>query len=300
MRLNTRERKFFVETEVEVPDVRRKIINTTVLAKTKEDAIESYTQELNRKGFSVLDIRKKFSVVPGIVFLGITVIMSFFRYFEKNGFNYIELYPDILSLLLSLVIYSAFVIRIKGIDNVFKNISDTVISILFVLVMGIVIKIFAGNSVRSSGIIGNLLGKIGLGNSFSLVIAAIVLSWLGLEKICGFIWIAIIVLGIAELVTCGNYMGNFKGSIFLLSLFLGGIFYLKYEGKQVISSFKRGVSLSANVLGSNINESKRLSKEKLSRGIKNDEEIDNEIVNRIQNNNSIDNNIRHEIDSGNE
>lgn len=263
--LGTNDRKFFVEAEVELPYVKKEIRNVAVQAKTKEEAIEKYSQELEKNGISVVDISKRVSPITGIIFLGVTVLMSFFRYYEKDGFNSLELYPNIVSLLLSLVVYSAFVIRIKGIENIFKNFSDTLISILFIVVMGIFIKIFTGDSTIPAGAIGKFLKMIGLGNNYVLIIAAIILSWLGLKQICGFVWLAVIGFGLTELVTCGNYMGDFKGSLFILSAFLGCIFYLKYEGKLIINSFKKLTVSTINFIGNDIKESQNLAKKGVSK-----------------------------------
>lgn len=133
-------------------------------------------------------------------------------------------------------------------------------SVLVILVLATFINIFSRNAKVATGIVGKILEKIGLNNSNYLIVAAIVLSWLGIKQVACFVWIAIIALGIAELVTCGNYMGNFKGALFLLSSFLGFLFYLKYEGKIIINSFRKLGAVSGNFVKSNIDESKQLIK----------------------------------------
>lgn len=263
--LEAKEKNYFVEAEVEIPYLKKEIRNVAVKAKNKDVAIEKYKQELKQEGISVVDISKRFTPIPGIIFLGITVLMSFFRYFEKDGFNSLELYPNIVSLVLSIVIYSAFVIRIKGIESVFKNFADTLISVLFILTLGVFITIFTGDGTIPSGVIGKFLKKIGFGNSYVLIISAIILSWLGLKQICGFAWLAVIGFGFAELITCGNYLGNFKGSIFILSAFLGCIFYLKYEGRLIVNSFKKMTVSTVNFIGSDIKESQALAKRGVSK-----------------------------------
>ena len=257
--MSQKEGKYFIEAEVKVPYVRTEVRNVSVKGTDSDNAIAKYESELKNQGLSVTTISKRTSAIPGIICFGIALIMSFFRYFEDGGFNYIYLYPNIVSVLLSVVIYSSFVIRIKGIQNTFKNPLDTIISILFILVFAIFIQIFTGNSKTSSGLIGNFLSKIGLGNSYYLIIAAIVLSWLGIKQVCGFVWLAIFALALTELVTCGNYMGNVKGSIFILSAFCGFVFFLKYEGKLIINSFKKLAISSTNFIKSDLDESKKLT-----------------------------------------
>lgn len=257
--MSQKESKYFIEAEVKVPYVRTEVRNISVKGTDSDNAIAKYELELKEQGLSVTSISKRTSSIPGIICFGIALVMSFFRYFEEGGFNYIYLYPNIVSVLLSVVIYSSFVIRIKGIQNTFKNPLDTIISILFILVFAIFIHIFTGNSKTSSGLIGKFLSKIGLGNSYYLIIAAIVLSWLGIKQVCGFVWLAIFALALTELVTCGNYMGNVKGSIFILSAFCGFVFFLKYEGKLIINSFKKLAISSTNFIKSDLDESKKLT-----------------------------------------
>ena len=132
-------------------------------------------------------------------------LISCFDYHNDVGFDKYNFYPSIFSLILSVVVYSAFVIRIKGLENMFNNtVVDVVISVLLILVMGIFIEILSGNASTKTGIIGKILEKLGFGNSYILIIAAAVLSWLGLKQICGFVWLAVIFFGLTELGTCGR------------------------------------------------------------------------------------------------
>ena len=254
-----KEGKYFIEAEVRVPYVRTEVRNVAVKGTNSDTAIAKYELELKEQGLSVTSISKRTSAIPGIICFSIALVMSFFRYFEEGGFNYIYLYPNIVSVLLSVVIYSSFVIRIKGIQNTFKNSLDTIISMLFILVFAMFIQIFTSNSKISSGLIGKILSKLGLGNSYYLIIAAIVLSWLGIKQVCGFVWLAIFALALTELVTCGNYMGNVKGSVFILSSFCGFVFFLKYEGKLIINSFRKLAISSSTFVKSDLDESKKLA-----------------------------------------
>jgi hypothetical protein len=160
-----------------------------------------------------------------------------------------------ISILLSLVMYSAFVIRVKRIENVFKNLPDLLISLLFIVVLAIFIKLFAADTVQSNGIIGKFLAKIGFGNSYLLIIAALILSWLGMKQICGVVLIAILLFGSIELATCGDYMRNFKSVLFILSAFCGCVFYLKYEGDLIIQSFTNLGNGMIGFMDDNIKES---------------------------------------------
>ena len=250
---NKKTKSFLVETILEKPCTEKQLMRVQVDASNEKDA-----HELVQKAYAnVSSIKIISSPLPAIILFSITLVMSLFKYFD--GFDSIVLFPNIISLFFSILVYCAFVIRSKGVENTFKNKSDTILSILFILVFAIFIKIFVGESTIPSGFVGKLLNKIGIGNNWLLICGAILLSWLGIKQIAGFVWIAVVVLGLVELTTCGSYMGNIKGCIFLLSAFVGFVFYLKYEGKLIINSFKDNSSYIFESINFDIIESKNLS-----------------------------------------
>ena len=226
------------EAETAIPSIITQIRNVPIQADNKEEAIAQYQQQL-LDGEELLNISKKASPIPGIVFLSLPILMSCFRFFKNYGIDYIELKPDLISTTISTIIYSSFVIRAKGIKNTFKGIFDTIISILIILLMAIFIKFFVGNNELFTGWFGKLLSKLNLNiTKNQIIIGASILSWIGVKQISGLLWLLVIGLGLTEFASCGNYMGSLQGSFFVLSAFLGCIFYLKYEGKIIIDSLK--------------------------------------------------------------
>lgn len=260
-----RSKIFFVEAEVEIPAVKHKIITASVFAKNKNEALEKYKKELENNEITCVNVSKRESPFSGIVLLGVTVLISFFTYYEPGHFQSVVLFPNMTSILFSIIIYASFVIRVKGLENAFKKFADITISILFILVMGIFIKLFAGSSTIPQGVIGKFLEHIGFGNNYLLIFLAAALSWLGLKQICGFVWLAVIGLGFIEFATCGKYMGDFKGVVFILSAFTGIIAYLKYEGKLVMNAFKEMVLITKNSIGTDIKESQKFTKDGISK-----------------------------------
>lgn len=87
-----------------------------------------------------------------------------------------------------------------------------------------------------------------------------ILSWIGMKSVAGIIWVIITGLGILQLVTSGNIMGEYTRAVFILSSFNGFVFYLKYEGKLIINSFKAVTSKSMNNVVSDINDIKKPKK----------------------------------------
>ncbi len=268
--MDRKQKKYAIEAEVEIPCYKCEIRNVvlTEQAENFNDAVSEYKENLKKEGSFLVSFSKKASAVPAIIFLAIASLFTFVGYYENDGFNKIDLCPGMVSLLISIVIYSSFIIRIKGITNTFKNIPDLFVSVLFIYMLAVFINIFTGNGKVSSGIIGKFLEKLGFTKNYYLLIAGIVLSWLGMKQICGFIWIAIIFFGLAELSTCGEYMRNFIGTIFLLSSFLGFVFYLKYEGKKIVNSFKKLAETTASFVKSDVDESDKFARSKATRIIR--------------------------------
>lgn len=130
----------------------------------------------------------------------------------------------------------------KGIQSSFNSAFDVVISMLCVWLLASFIRVLLNDAVESSGFVNDLLETIGMGNSLWLIILAVVLSWLGMKNISKYVYLIVAVLGFVELCSIDSYMGNFFSIIFLLSSFLGFVFYLKYEGKLITDSLIKTTS----------------------------------------------------------
>jgi len=262
--LQNREKRFLIEAETAVPSITTKIKNVPICAETEEKAIEIFEHQL-QDGETLINISKKTSPIPGIIFLSIPIIMSYFPFYD--GFDSINLFPDMLSTLIATIIYSSFVIRIKGMKNTFKGIMDIIISLMIILLMGIVLKFFVGdNSIFGNGLISKFLKLFSIKITKShLIIIAIILSWLGIRQISGFLWLIIIGLGLTEFATCGKYLGNVQGTLFVLSAFCGCIFYLKYEGRLIINSFSNMTYSISHFFKHDIDGSLNYAKQQLTK-----------------------------------
>lgn len=233
--------------DVEIPTSRK--IESSQIVKVELDGFKGkdYAESELRNSLAEtyganFEIYKRFNPFPGIVFLAIAVVLSFFPYDLKSGTAQLNLIPNPICLFLSLIIYSSVVLRIKGLQEFFNSVTDVLISILCILLLATFIKVLLNDAVEKSGVVNNFLEKFGLGNSIWLMIIAIVLSWLGQKNIAKYVCFIVAVLGFVELCSIDGYMGDFKSIIFILSSFLGFVFYLKYEGKLITDSLKNTAS----------------------------------------------------------
>lgn len=261
-KMKEKEKLFILEAELSVPYEKTEIQTYSVKAGSLEDAKKIFLKKKKKENGTIkcIDLRNKTSAWPGIISFSIAVFLSLMPYYEHDGFKSVFLFPNMSALLVSLVLYSSFVIKVKGMENTFKNVKDSIISLLCILVLAIFIKIFLRDSIPPGSVIGRITKLFKLNNSYTLVAAAAILSWIGMKSVAGIIWVIIAGLGILQLVTAGNIMGEYTGAIFILSSFSGFIFYLKYEGKLIINSFKTAASKAMNSVASDINDIKKPKK----------------------------------------
>ena len=254
-----KERVFTLEAELEVALKKLEVQTLSVKADSLENAKGAVLARFQEnKGLKCVELNKKVSVLPGILSFSIALLLTTIPFYEKDGFNSVFLFPNIISLVCSLFVYSSFVIRVKGINNTFKNIPDFIISILCILVLASFIKIFLRDSIVLTGWVGAMLKMLGLNNSYILITGAVIFSWLGIRGIAGFMWIIIAILGMVELATAGEYMGEYISAVFILSAFCGFIFYLKYEGKIIINSFATLTKNTQNLVMYDINKTNEM------------------------------------------
>lgn len=254
-----KEKLFILEAELSVPYERTEIQTYSVKAANFDDAKRSFLKKNKKENDEIkcVEVRKKTSAWPSIISFSIALFLSLIPYYEHDGFKSVYLFPNMSALLVSIVLYSSFVIKVKGLENTFKNTKDCILSLLCILVLAIFIKIFLRDSIPPKSAIGRVMSLLKLNNSYTLIAAAVILSWIGVKSVAGIIWVITAGLGILQLVTAGNIMGEFTGAVFILSSFSGFVFYLKYEGKLIINSFKTLTSKAMNSVASDINEIKK-------------------------------------------
>ncbi len=236
-----------------------------ISAKNQEEAASICEKQLKESNISFVALNKKSGVLPAIIFLFIASLFSFFDFYKEHSLKTISLMPNITSMLFSIIIYSAFVIRVKGINNTFKNFSDTLVSILFFYTLAIFINLFVELPASSSGFIGKLFYKTLNIKPISFIIVATILSLIGLKQICGFVWIFICITGIIELSSLEAFLGKWNSLIFLISSFLGIVFYLKYEGEVIQNSFKKLSQTTFEIIKSDINNSSTFINQELTK-----------------------------------
>ncbi len=191
----------------------------------KKIAKKNFSEEFLTTGSIIVTerplMRQKRSIFA-LVAMIIPILLSFVSW--KNGHSTISISPDLISCLFGVTIYSAFVIRFKGIQRTVDSIYDILFAVVSAILFSTFIKILLFQTEIS------VLGIIKLSIDTNVIlIVAVILSWLGL-KIVSLSCIGIIVLlALGNIVGLNDAMGSIWGTIYIISSFLGIIMYASVE-----------------------------------------------------------------------
>ena len=189
-----------------------------------------------RKSFpdalNVTAAKKSRMKTAAIIFMSISCFLSFIPWYL--GPITLSLQPSLFTIMLAIGFYSAVIIRLKGLHNSFNNATDTILSILTILLCASFLNFFIGDvDIQIFWFNIFVSGKI-------LLTAAFLLSWLGVALVAKFVWIALFVLAAARIMVGDAAMG-FWGVVYVLSAFLGIIFQLKQESAGFRESLGREI-----------------------------------------------------------
>ena len=147
----------------------------------------------------------------------------------------INIHPNLLSTLCAVLFYASLIIRYEGVFRA-KNLFEALVSILrtflncWVLSSLVSISLFpASNSTGNLTIIGFLNNP-----QSTLLIIALLLSWLGMKAIAGFSWVLFIVAAWRHVLEINSSMGML-GAVFILTLALS--LFLQIKNYAIISDF---------------------------------------------------------------
>jgi hypothetical protein len=112
----------------------------------------------------------------------------------------ISLQPTLIPMLFSLAIYSAVIIRIKGLKNSFNSVTESICNILTIIFIASFISLLSGDAeIEILDFIIPVSGKL-------LLIFTALLSWLGMAKVAKFVWIGLFVLAAFRLLAADAAM----------------------------------------------------------------------------------------------
>jgi hypothetical protein len=167
---------------------------------------------------------------PAIICLAIACVISLIPW--NVGGAVFSLAPSMVSTLVAVGLYSAVIIRLKGLQNSFNGVSEIILSLLTILFCSSFINYFCGDvNIQIFWFKIFISGKI-------ILTFAILISWIGMASIAGIVWIALFVLAATRFLLGDAAMGIW-GIVYVLSAFLGIILQLKQQSPDFLNSLSR-------------------------------------------------------------
>lgn len=91
----------------------------------------------------------------------------------------------------------------------------------------------------------------------SLLVAAVVFSWVGIKEVAGIVWAAVLIFGVTRLCSIDSVMG-FTGSLYLLCAFLSGVLqWLELDVRLSLDGLKKEFSALSNDAASLLSKEER-------------------------------------------
>ena len=199
--------------------------------------------------------RKKRSIIA-LVAMAIPILLSLISW--KHGHNTISISPNLISCFFGVLIYSAFVIRFKGIQRTVNSVYDILFAIVSAIMISTFVRIILIN--KEISLFGGLI-ELPV-NTTIVLIVAVILSWVGLKVMSLTCLGFVIFWALSNIVGLSETMGTLWGSIFIISSFLGVIMYASVEPAFMDS--KKAIHSFANKSINHINKDLLEAKDKVS------------------------------------
>ncbi len=202
-------------------------------------------------------IKENSFLVFGVVFMALSVGLAccdfqtiknekenflWWSWTVKKTYDSSVMSPVLSSTLFAVIIYMGLVLRrivsfnaSKGV-NLFLKLGLMGLNVLFIASF---LGVFLNGSVKIWGF-PEINGQV-------LLIISILLTWLGMKTIAGYVWIVLFILAIGSMKECSNAMGAW-GCVYILSAFFSIFFQLLSSEMSMsgffnafVNDFKRGV-----------------------------------------------------------
>jgi len=253
------------------------VINAKSEEEAKEIAKEQFLGEydIHGDGIYIQLQKRKGSSIAAIICMLIPVMLSFLNwsYTVKSGFIIkkieevaLNLRPDMISVLFSVIIVGAWVVRFKGIKKICDNISEIFLIVTLILLVSSVIKILLQNV--EFKIFGLKIWDI---DTTTVLELAGILSWCGMKLVSVICLAAVVAAALSNISLVSEVMGIF-GAVYVLFAFVGILlfFYSDPNLMNVFPHYKKSIYNSTNYLKNEYQEAlmeAKLIKDKTITGV---------------------------------
>ncbi|MBJ8325252.1 hypothetical protein [Streptococcus pacificus] len=256
--------EFLVHTKGEVVHSNEKKHTYVIEADSLEEAqkigrevfLEEYGENISSE---IIVNTKKFNrtmlILLSLFLMSAAIFLSFIPWFTENSHTPIIISPDLTSIIFSVLFYVAFLLRFKGIANI-EPLKDFLLSAVFILLFSSFINIILVN--KTFTILNFELSV----DSRTIMIIAVILSWIGLKSSSAICMLFIIGLGLLNLNNLSEAMKIYGVLYGMLSFF--GIFSYALAEPSIIDSIpilQESMFKNSRVIKSNV---KKLKKDSIS------------------------------------
>lgn len=257
--------EYLVHTSGEVSTTQRKtyVVSAPSQQEAQDIAIHSFQAEFDcvRVDVEAQSFTRTKNSIAACVFMLIAIIISLFSFPYHKTFLFFSIpdtfsiAPQPLSSVFSIIFYSIFVIRFKGIRRSVGSVIDISFTILSVLLLSSVFQsILTAKNLR-------LLGFIPVPDPKIILIIAIAASLLGVKLVSAGCMVFIAIAAVSNLDVAGQAMG-FWGVLYIMCAFIGILLYLSVEPAvlEALPQIKNSFSKTSKHISNDFTEAKKEAK----------------------------------------
>lgn len=226
--MKDKNREYIVPVTGSVPE--RKTTSYLVRACSQDDARRiaegKFSEEFGTFGESpsALDNRTP-RAIAACTLMSIAIGLSYIGW--AHGDNLISISPSLTSCLISLILYTAYVVRFKGIHRIVTSENDIALCLCVILLFASFIQTILAKEITL--IPKTLLTKELSIDSYYLLFATILLSWIGVKIVSAACFLLVGIAAFSSIMSLSDAMGPLFGPLYILSSFFGLLFYISVE-----------------------------------------------------------------------
>jgi len=148
--------------------------------------------------------------------------------------------PKATTMMMAVIIYSAFIVRIKikykGLKESFNGVSNIVLMFMSIWFCASFLNVFLRDITIPVDVFGITVKKVTISGTWIFLLAAL-FSWLSMSAVAGIIWVVLFLFSINNILQLDKAMGV-SGAVYVLSAFGGIFFQIGQESAYFLKSLK--------------------------------------------------------------
>ena len=227
--MKDKKREYLVPVTGSVPE--RKTTSYLVRACSQDDARRiaegKFSEEFGTFGESpsALDNRTP-RARAACILMSIAIGLSYIKW--AYGHELISISPSLTSCLISLILYTSYVIRFKGVHKIVTSKNNIALCLCVILLFASFIQALLAIKVLSIPKIPLVTSGISI-KSYHVLFAAVLLSWIGVKIVSAACFLLVGFAAFTNIMKLSDSMGPLFGPLYILSSFFGLMFYISVE-----------------------------------------------------------------------